>query len=106
MNQEEDDDDEVEDWRFRAAGEELCGDEYECQFPSECCMPGVHHKSECHTADMIEDQERELEKDFKRDMADMVFELAISLACIVIVPPVLFFIILMIVCLFRGVSPW
>lgn len=25
-----------------------------CCFPGECCMPGFHLKSECHTADMIE----------------------------------------------------
>lgn len=31
-------------------------DEEGCCFPKECCMPGVHRKSECHTAEMIEDQ--------------------------------------------------
>ncbi len=27
-----------------------------CLFPSQCCMPGFHFPSECHTADMIEAQ--------------------------------------------------
>ncbi len=31
-----------------------------CIFPGECCMPGEHLKSECHTAEMLDMQhERE-----------------------------------------------
>lgn len=33
-----------------------------CQFPGECCMPGPHYESECHTAEMLMAQERELNK--------------------------------------------
>jgi hypothetical protein len=29
-------------------------DEEGCLFPDECCMPGPHLKSECHTAEMLE----------------------------------------------------
>lgn len=25
-----------------------------CLFPGECCMPGPHYESECHTPDMME----------------------------------------------------
>jgi hypothetical protein len=40
--------------------EEEIGDNFDddnqegCCFPSECCMPGSHLRSECHTAEMIE----------------------------------------------------
>lgn len=30
-----------------------------CCYPGECCMPGIHLRSECHTAAMMVDQERE-----------------------------------------------
>jgi len=30
-----------------------------CLFPGKCCMPGPHDMSECHTADMIEQFNRE-----------------------------------------------
>jgi hypothetical protein len=29
-------------------------DDFGCWFPDECCMPGLHMRSECHTAEMIE----------------------------------------------------
>lgn len=38
-------------------------DEEGCCFPDECCMPGLHMKSECHTAEMIEDYEKSLTGD-------------------------------------------
>lgn len=28
-----------------------------CCFPGECCMPGPHYESECHTAEMLLAQE-------------------------------------------------
>jgi 3-hydroxymyristoyl/3-hydroxydecanoyl-(acyl carrier protein) dehydratase len=28
--------------------------EFGCHFPDECVMPGLHFRSECHTAEMIE----------------------------------------------------
>lgn len=34
-------------------------DEDGCEFPGQCCMPGPHTRSECHTAEMIQDYERE-----------------------------------------------
>jgi hypothetical protein len=34
-------------------------DEWGCLFPGECCMPGEHQKSECHTAEDLEALERE-----------------------------------------------
>jgi len=34
-----------------------------CLFPGQCCMPGPHDKSECHTPEMIEDFEREHRED-------------------------------------------
>lgn len=33
--------------------------EIRCLFPGECCMPGEHRKSECHTAEDLEAYERE-----------------------------------------------
>jgi hypothetical protein len=30
-----------------------------CLFPGECCMPGIHYTSECHTPEMMEDLEAE-----------------------------------------------
>jgi hypothetical protein len=48
--------------------EECCGDdvEYEsddeeegCLFPDECMMPGRHLNSECHKAEMLEEQGRQ-----------------------------------------------
>lgn len=32
--------------------QEESGMEWGCLFPSECCMPGEHITSECHTAEM------------------------------------------------------
>ena len=29
-----------------------------CCFPDNCCMPGVHFKGECHTAEMLEAEEK------------------------------------------------
>ena len=29
-------------------------DEEGCQFPDRCCMQGLHRRSECHTAEMLE----------------------------------------------------
>jgi hypothetical protein len=34
-------------------------DEIGCLFPGECCMPGEHRKSECHTAEDLEALGRE-----------------------------------------------
>jgi hypothetical protein len=34
-------------------------DEIGCLFPGECCMPGEHHKSECHTAEHLEAYEQD-----------------------------------------------
>lgn len=34
-----------------------------CQFPGECCMQGLHHADECHTAEMVEDYERAMAED-------------------------------------------
>jgi hypothetical protein len=28
--------------------------EVECCFPGSCCMPGEHLRSECHTAEMMQ----------------------------------------------------
>jgi hypothetical protein len=36
--------------------------EFGCHFPGECCMPGPHFKSECHTAAMAEEYYNEMEK--------------------------------------------
>ena len=33
-----------------------------CLFPGECCMPGPHFRSECVTADMIEEYEKACEQ--------------------------------------------
>lgn len=33
--------------------DEETADEWECVFPGECCMPGLHTSHECHTAEMI-----------------------------------------------------
>jgi len=33
-----------------------------CLFPGECCMPGDHYESECHTAEMLMAQETEEEQ--------------------------------------------
>jgi hypothetical protein len=30
-----------------------------CLFPEESCMPGMHYTGQCHTADMLEEQEAE-----------------------------------------------
>jgi hypothetical protein len=30
-----------------------------CVLPGECCMPGPHYPSECHSAEMIEAMEAE-----------------------------------------------
>lgn len=30
-----------------------------CLFPGECCMPGPHYESECHTPEMLMAQEAE-----------------------------------------------
>lgn len=30
-------------------------DDDECAFPGDCCMPGPHFRSECHTAEMLEE---------------------------------------------------
>lgn len=38
-------------------------DEEGCCFPGECCMPGSHLKSECHTPDMIEGSEHTTQKE-------------------------------------------
>lgn len=34
-------------------------DQWGCCYPEYCCMPGAHLKSECHTAEMLEEQMRE-----------------------------------------------
>lgn len=35
-------------------------DEWECEFPGNCCMPDpVHHRSECHTPRMAEEYFKE-----------------------------------------------
>lgn len=34
-------------------------DEIGCYFSGECCIPGEHRKSECHTAEEYEDMMRE-----------------------------------------------
>lgn len=35
-------------------------DDWECQFPSDCCMPSMlHHRSECYTPRMAEQWYRE-----------------------------------------------
>ncbi len=50
-------DDEVdEDWS-RHPDED--SDPWNCLFPDECCMPGIHRSSDCHTAEMLEQQHTE-----------------------------------------------
>lgn len=34
-------------------------DGFGCHFPKECCMPGVHLRSECHTAEMLDEIQNE-----------------------------------------------
>ncbi len=34
-----------------------CADDYGCEFPGECLMPGYHIRAECHTAEMMEKYE-------------------------------------------------
>jgi hypothetical protein len=34
-------------------------DEWGCEFPGKCCMPGDHMRSECYTAEMAEEWYRE-----------------------------------------------
>jgi hypothetical protein len=36
-------------------------EEWGCIFPGKCCMPGEHRKGECHTAEMIEAFNAEME---------------------------------------------
>ena len=38
-----------------------------CYFPGECCMPGEHLMSECHTAEMIEEWERQYQEEARAD---------------------------------------
>lgn len=33
-----------------------------CLFPGECCMPGPHYTTECHTAQMLMDLEQRLKE--------------------------------------------
>lgn len=35
-------------------------DEWRCAYPDQCCMPGPHHVSECHTAEMLDAEREEL----------------------------------------------
>ena len=43
-----------------------------CVFPGECCMPGPHLKSECHTAEMLMQQEYEAQIDgYKEQVEDL-----------------------------------
>jgi hypothetical protein len=37
-------------------------EEWGCIFPGKCCMPGEHRKGECHTAEMIEAFEAEMNR--------------------------------------------
>lgn len=46
--------------RHRDEEPEEC--EWGCCFPGECCMPGPHLKSECHTAQMVRDFERDMRR--------------------------------------------
>lgn len=32
-----------------------------CIFPEKCCMPGIHYQADCHTAEMMEQINKELE---------------------------------------------
>ncbi|MDQ2732279.1 MAG: hypothetical protein M3Y56_11515 [Armatimonadota bacterium] len=45
-------DDDLDDERSSYSHSE--DDEPGCLFPKECLMPGCHHKSECHTLEMLE----------------------------------------------------
>lgn len=38
------------------------GDCQECAFPGECCMPEMHARAECFTAEMAEQWHREAEE--------------------------------------------
>lgn len=43
-----------------------------CVFPGECCMPGLHLKSECHTAAMMVEQHYEaLIEEYKEQVEDL-----------------------------------
>lgn len=46
-------------WREDEFYERERMDDRYCLFPDECCMPGPHTSDECHTAEMIEQMERE-----------------------------------------------
>lgn len=53
----EDDDDygmeDAEYWLRQSDEDEESSLEEGCVFPGQCCMPGPHFTSECHTAEMI-----------------------------------------------------
>lgn len=40
-------------------GEDFADDDVGCCYPGECCMPGEHIRSECHTAADIDAQFQE-----------------------------------------------
>ena len=42
---------------------EVLDDDFGCCYPGECCMPGLHLLSECHTAADIEAQHKETPND-------------------------------------------
>jgi hypothetical protein len=45
-------------------------DEHTCCFPGNCLMPGEHMRSECHTAEMVEDYLSELGADQRESLRD------------------------------------
>lgn len=46
-----------DDWPVGDPDEER--ETFGCVFPGQCCMPGLHYPSECHTVEMIQDMEGE-----------------------------------------------
>lgn len=41
-----------------------------CLFPGKCCMPGPHYESECHTAEMLQQQNQDLKSEQDAIQAD------------------------------------
>jgi hypothetical protein len=50
-------------WEEEFRERERMEERYTCVFGADCCMPGEHTSDECHTAEMIEAQMAEYEKE-------------------------------------------
>ena len=44
-------------------GEDDEFEEFGCLYGADCCMPGLHFPSECHTGEMLEAQYKEMERE-------------------------------------------